>query len=52
MKKQNKIKKYMLNTEKPYKIKLGEMTVEMEYSENGKKFNEYMLNILRKKMEK
>lgn len=32
-----------------YQMKVGNMLVEMEYSENNKKIEEYMLNILRQK---
>lgn len=32
-----------------YQIKVGDMLVEMEYSKNNKKIEEYMLNILRQK---
>ena len=32
-----------------YHMKVGDMLVEMEYSKNNKKIEEYMLNILRQK---
>lgn len=32
-----------------YQMKVGNMLVEMEYSKNNKKIEEYMLNILRRK---
>ena len=32
-----------------YQMKVGDMLVEMEYSPNNKKIEEYMLNILRQK---
>jgi len=32
-----------------YQMKVGDMLVEMEYSKNNKKIEEYMLNILRRK---
>ena len=32
-----------------YQMKVGNMLVEMEYSKNNKKIEEYMLNILRQK---
>ena len=32
-----------------YQKKVGDMLVEMEYSKNNKKIEEYMLNILRQK---
>lgn len=42
----------MLNTENPYKIKVEDTIVEMEYSDNNKTFNECMLNILKEKIGK
>ena len=32
-----------------YQMKVGDMLVEMEYSKNNKKIEEYMLNSLRQK---
>lgn len=32
-----------------YQMKVGDMLVEMEYSKNNKKIEEYMLNILKQK---
>ena len=32
-----------------YQMKVGDMLVEMEYTKNNKKIEEYMLNILRQK---
>ena len=32
-----------------YQMKVGDMLVEMEYSKNNKKIEEYMLHILRQK---
>ena len=32
-----------------YQMKVGDMLVEMEYSKNNKKIEEYMLNILSQK---
>lgn len=52
MKEQNKIAKYLLNTENPYQIKVEDMIVEIEYSDNNKTFNECMLNILKQKYKK
>lgn len=52
MKEQNKIAQYLLNTEKPYQIKVEDMIVEMEYSDNNTTFNECMLNILKQKYKK
>ena len=44
-----KVIEYISKTENPYKLKVGEMIVEIEYSENNKSFNECMLNILKQK---
>ncbi len=33
-----------------YQFKVGDMSVEMDYSENHKSFNECMLNILKQKV--
>ena len=49
MESKEKIIKYIMNTENPYKLKVGDITVEMVYSENKKRFNECMLNILKQK---
>ena len=49
LKEQNKIIQYLLNTKNPYQIKVGEMTVEMVYSDTNKTFNKCMLNILKQK---
>ena len=38
-----------MNTEKPYQLKIGDMVVEMTYSENNKKINECIINILKQK---
>ena len=35
-----------------YQLKIGNMCVEMAYSENNKSFNECMLNILKQKIKK
>lgn len=40
----------LTKTEDMYQFKVGEMFVEMEYSENNKSFNECMLNILKQKV--
>ena len=42
--------KYLLETENPYKLRVDDMTVEMEYSKNDKFFNECILNILKLKI--
>lgn len=50
LKKQEKIMKYLLNKENPYKLKVEGMIVEITYSKNNKKFEECMLNIIRQKI--
>ena len=47
---QKKIIEYIKETKNPYKLKIENMIVELEYSENHKKFNECMLNILKQKI--
>lgn len=47
-----KIIEYLKKTENPYQIKVGDIIVQMEYSENRKQFNECMLNILKQKIGK
>ena len=49
LKKQEKIMKYINNIETPYILKIGDMVVEIEYSDNKKTFNECMVNILKQK---
>ena len=46
---QEKLIEYLKKKENPYQIKVGEMTVEMEYSDTNKTFNKCMLNILKQK---
>lgn len=43
---------YLLKNEEPYELKIGDMVVEMQYSENNKSFKECMRNILRLKANK
>lgn len=49
---QKKIIEYIKKTENPYQLKVGDMVINIEYSENQKKFNECMLNILKQKRRK
>lgn len=49
---QKKVMEYLGETENPYQIKVGDMVVNIEYSENYKKFNECILNILKQKVGK
>lgn len=41
---------YLSNAKKSYELKVDSMIVKIEYSENNKKFDECMLNILKQKM--
>lgn len=49
MKNQDKIMKYLDTSENPYILKIDDMVVKIEYSDNKKTFNECMLNILNQK---
>ena len=42
--------RYLENTKIPRVLKVGDIIVEMKYSENDKTFNECMLNILKQKI--
>ncbi len=44
-------KKYecLTNNNDSYQLQVGNMTVEFKYSENDKKINECMINVLRQK---
>lgn len=44
-----KIMDYQKKTDNPYQLKVGEMQVKMKYSQNNKKFNQCLLNILKLK---
>lgn len=46
---QEKMIEYLKKIENPYMLKVGDMVVKIEYSKNSKKFNECMLNILKKR---
>ncbi|MBQ3413992.1 MAG: hypothetical protein IJH39_01295 [Clostridia bacterium] len=50
MENQNKSLKGLSKTEDMYQLKVGEMLVEMAYSDNNKSFNKCMLNILKQKV--
>lgn len=50
MKDKDKIKKYMKKQKNPYILKVGDMVVVMEYSEDNKTFNDCIYNILKQKM--
>jgi len=49
LKNQDKIIKFLNETENPYILKVGDMVVEIEYSDVKKTFNECMINILKQK---
>lgn len=44
-----KIINYLKNTENPYMLKIGDMVVNIEYSDTKKTFNECISNILKQK---
>jgi len=52
LKNQDKIIKFLNETENPYILKVGDMVVEIEYSDVKKTFNECMINILKQKVKK
>jgi hypothetical protein len=39
----------LVNNKDLYQLQVGNMTVEFKYSENNKKINECMINVLRQK---
>ena len=49
MKNQDKIIKFLNETENPYILKVGDMVVKFEYSDVKKTLNECMINILKQK---
>ena len=51
MKNQEKIIKFINETENPYILNVEDMVVEFEYSDLKKTFNECMVNILKQKKE-
>lgn len=44
--------KSLVNNKDLYQLQVGNMTVEFKYSENDKKINECMINVLRQKIRK
>ena len=52
MKEKINIMEYLKKNKNPYQLKVGEMIVEMMYSENNKRFNECIQNILNEKSKK
>ena len=50
MQNQEKTREYLENTKMPHTLKIGDIIVEIKYSENDKTFNECMLNILKRKI--
>ena len=49
LKNQDKLIKFLNETESPYILKVEDMVVEFEYSDVKKTFNECMINILKQK---
>ena len=49
MKQEKRLIEYILNTKNPYQLKVGDTLITMQYSENSKKFDQCILNILTKK---
>lgn len=41
--------KWLVNNNGAYQLQVGDMVVEIEYSDNKKTFNECMVNILKQK---
>lgn len=52
MEKQNKEIDNLIKINNLYRLKIGDMCVDMMYSQNNKSFNECMLNILKQKIKK
>lgn len=50
MENQRKSLEGLIKIENTYQLNIGEMCVDMSYSENNKSFNECMLNILKQKV--
>lgn len=48
----SKLLEHLSNNGNIYELKVGNIKVEMDYSKNGKKFDECMLNILKQKIKK
>ena len=44
-----KVRSYVSKEKNPYVLKIDDMLVTIEYTENNKTFNECMLNILKQK---
>ena len=49
---QNKKIENLTKVEELYRLKVGNMCVDMAYSKNNKSFNDCILNILKQKMKK
>lgn len=49
MNRKTEIIKHLSNKEKVYELKIGNVVVQMDYSKNGKRIDECMLNILKQK---
>lgn len=51
LKEKSNMSDYLLKDKGLYQLKVNEMLVEFKYSENNKKLEECILNILKQKME-
>ena len=49
---QKEVIEYLKEKRKPYRLKVENMIVELEYSKDDKKINECMINVLRQKIRK
>ena len=45
----DKLTEYLKQTKNPYQIKVGDMNITFEYSENSKTIKDCMMNILNQK---
>ncbi len=43
---------YLLNTKEPYILKIGNMNIEIIYSDNDKSFKDCMIKVLKQKIER
>ena len=50
MENQDKLMEYLRENDDPYSIKVENVNVQFVYSENNKRFNECMINILKERL--
>lgn len=50
MKEKRNLKEYLKRTENPYQLQIGDMVIEMKYSQNAKRIDECMRNIIKQKI--